>query len=177
MSERSIFEFLHNYSGKFPVLDSLAVFFASYLPYLLVLLTVFFIFRERNWRKRFYGSALIVLSTVLARGVISTIVHYFVGRERPFKVLGFTPLINGPMSTAFPSNHAIFFFALGTALFFLNRRWGVWFLVFAAIMGVARVFVGVHWPFDVLAGAIFGIASAFLARVLLPPREAIKQQG
>lgn len=76
---------------------------------------------------------------------------------------------------SFPSDHAAAGFAIATALVIVHRRWGVAALAVAAIMSYARVFVGVHYPGDVLAGALIGIALGWaLMRWGRPPIAAIQ---
>jgi undecaprenyl-diphosphatase len=48
------------------------------------------------------------------------------------------------------------------ALYFIDRKWFKYFLIFAILMGVARVFVGVHYPSDVFIGAIIGLGTGLL---------------
>ena len=77
-----------------------------------------------------------------------------------------------------PSGHATFFFALAFAIFYFlkydkrnaaaKRKWNWLFMGGAVIMGVARVFAGVHWPSDILAGAVIGFLSVFLIKKILP---------
>lgn len=57
--------------------------------------------------------------------------------------------------------------ALAASVWLRDRQWGNWLLAAAALVSIARVFVGVHWPADVRAGAAIGIASAFAVRELL----------
>jgi len=57
---------------------------------------------------------------------------------------------------SFPSKHASFVFALAAASFFIGRRFGLWMLLLALLTGVSRVYVGVHYPGDILGGFILG---------------------
>jgi len=65
---------------------------------------------------------------------------------------------------AFPSGHTVRAFVAATFLAFRLRdwRWAVPLLTYATVMGLSRMYVGAHWPSDVLAGATLGIAWAVL---------------
>jgi undecaprenyl-diphosphatase len=66
-------------------------------------------------------------------------------------------LIGRKTSNSFPSSHAMNMFAQATLFSLLYRRRAAWFFLFAAIIGFSRIYVGVHYPFDVLGGALFGM--------------------
>ncbi|WP_433466480.1 phosphatase PAP2 family protein [Spirillospora sp. CA-128828] len=61
---------------------------------------------------------------------------------------------------SFPSNHAVIAFAAATALWAVNRRLGAAVMVAAVLMAASRVWVGVHYPHDVGAGAFVGLVLA-----------------
>lgn len=69
---------------------------------------------------------------------------------------------------SFPSGHAATSFAIATSLTMSDRRWAVPSLAWAAAVSVSRVWHGVHYPSDVLAGAVVGAGSALVVYALLP---------
>lgn len=164
----SLFQIINNLAGKWWLLDWLGIFFANYLGYLLVFMAFCFLLKQKNWRQKIYFFSLATLSVILARGLITELIRFFYYRPRPFLVLKIQPLINHDLSGSFPSGHAAAFFALALAIFYLNKKWGWWFLGTAFLMGLARIFVGLHWPLDILTGILIGILSVFVVKKLLP---------
>jgi undecaprenyl-diphosphatase len=163
-----LFQLIYQFSRRNSLLDYLGVFLSQYLAYILVLGFLIFIFYKRDWRLRFFIFADGAIAVILARGIITELIRFFYHSPRPFDVLNFAPLI-GESGYSFPSGHAAWFFALAMIVYYFNRRLGIWYFVFAAIMGIARIFVGVHWPLDILGGAAVGLLSAFLVHKLLKP--------
>jgi undecaprenyl-diphosphatase len=60
-------------------------------------------------------------------------------------------------SQSFPSSHAMNMFAQAMLFSLFYRKRALWFFAFACIIGFSRIYVGVHYPFDVVGGAIGGI--------------------
>lgn len=156
----SIFNFIFGLSHRFWVFDYLAVFIAQYLGYLLIILALFFIFLIKKWQEKIYYFSLFALSLILSRGVITEIIKFSIKRQRPFAALDIQSLIKDS-GYAFPSGHATLFFALALSVFYMNRKWGFRFFAGAALISLARVYVGVHWPSDILVGALIGLVCAF----------------
>ena len=68
--------------------------------------------------------------------------------------------------SSFPSDHAIEWFLLATTLLFVSRRLGIFLYVYVSLtLCVARIYLGVHYPTDILAGALIGIAVESSSRV------------
>lgn len=148
-------------------LEGLGIFLAVYLPYFLVAGFIFLIFKEKNRLKRLFLLLEGMLAAILSRGILVETIRFFYHRSRPFEVLNILSLIGDNLSGSFPSGHAAFFFALALVVFSINRQWGVWYLTLATLNGLSRIFVGVHWPLDIIAGALIGLLSARLITLLL----------
>ncbi|MDO8466941.1 MAG: phosphatase PAP2 family protein [bacterium] len=163
----AIFNFLHGFANQSALMDGLIVFFGKYLAYLLILLVVGLLWWEKSWRHRFYKFSLLALAVIISRGIIAEVIQFLFFRARPFVELNLVPVFNHGNVASFPSGHASVFFALAFAVFLFDKKKGSLFLLGAFLIGVARVVAGVHWPLDILAGALIGILSALLVNLAL----------
>jgi undecaprenyl-diphosphatase len=70
--------------------------------------------------------------------------------------------------SSFPSDHAVLFFALSTGLLFISKRAGIFALAYTtAFIAFPRIYLGLHYPTDILAGAIIGVMISLLCNVYL----------
>ncbi len=92
-----------------------------------------------------------------------------VGRIRPYDAIpGLIPLIGRPWDYSFPSGHTASSFAAAWVLYRrLPKRFGIPGLVLAGLIGISRLYLGVHYPTDVLFGAVSGIGCGCIACVLV----------
>ena len=145
-----------------PVLDEMMQFVSSLgnkgiiwigIGILLLLLGV----KNKNRRN---GGLLVLLSLAVNFLACNVILKPLVDRTRPYYVLDYTPLIPPVGDPSFPSGHTSASFAAATAIYAINRKWGLAAYLLAAVMGFSRLYLGVHFPTDVLAGALVGTAAA-----------------
>lgn len=156
-----IFHSINGFVGKNVCLDGLAIFFAENFQYFVVLLLVLFL--AVNYRKYLKMIISAILAAIFSRFIIAEIIRFIFPRSRPFVDNNVNLLVShNPSESSFPSGHASFFFALAAVVYFYNKKLGVAFFVFAFLISISRVFVGIHWPSDILAGAIVGIFSGWL---------------
>ena len=89
-----------------------------------------------------------------------------VGRTRPYDAVeGLTVLIDKLKSFSFPSGHTACSFAAAYAYYrcLQQKKWGIPALLLAGLIGFSRLYVGVHYPTDVIGGAIIGMFAAWIA--------------
>ena len=113
------------------------------------------------------GSAAVALAA--NRAIASLIWH----RDRPYQ----DHVISHPWSNShdasFPSDHASASFAIAFAVLLFDPLAGALFLLLAAIIAIGRLFIGAHYPGDVGAGLLVGLASALVVSQLLRPLVAL----
>jgi undecaprenyl-diphosphatase len=166
--DKIIFQAINGLAHQWWFLDWLGVFLANYLSYFLILIAVFVLIKEKKWRQRIYFFCLALLSVILARGIIVETIRFFYYKPRPFSALQIQPLIDHNITSSFPSGHAAAYFALALAIFYFDKKWGGWALSMGVLMGAGRIFTGLHWPLDILAGALIGLVTVFLLKRFFP---------
>jgi undecaprenyl-diphosphatase len=167
----ALFNAIHRFWGTSRVLDALGTFLANTLTYLMVAgMAIFILLAAHSNRERIFLFAEMLLAYLISRWLLTANIALLVKRARPFETLGFTPpffpITNGSM----PSGHTSALFSIAFVMFTVDPRWGAVYLVLSLLVGLGRVFVGVHWPSDILVGILVGLASGFLVYKLLSPQ-------
>lgn len=129
------------------------------------------------WRARRVGAAasltaLTVPFVVALAYAVDAALKLLVHEDRPCRSLRVTTLeaCPGPGDWSFPSNHAAIAAAAAVALLFVSRRLGAVAVVAAFAMALSRVWVGAHYPHDVVAGAVVGTLAVLVAMSALRGR-------
>ncbi len=159
-----------------PWVSWFAIFCAQYLIYVLGVVFLIALARERNRKKQIYLLLFGVAGEVLARGFIAEALYFIYNRARPFVELSVTTLVHHAPTASFPSGHATFSFFLAFALFLYNKKWGWAGMVMALLIAWGRVAVGVHWPSDVIGGALIA-GLVFWGMVKFFPMEREKEES
>jgi len=138
----------------------LITFLASFLIWFMFLgLLILWVIDGRIKREQVLHA---LFAAVVAWGIAQVIKAVF-PTLRPFELNGLTPLTLLPSSDgAFPSGHTAAAFALATTIWLHDKKMGSVFVVAALTVGVARVWGNVHYPIDILGGAVLGAITAFL---------------
>ena len=175
-ADEQVFLWINGLVGRFAPLDRVVEWIASdYLmpvSLALTLIGMWFMGRDRLERQRHQIGVFAALTAMGLSSLAVFIVNVFYFRDRPFVDHDVALLFYQPTDSSFPSNVVAATFGIGAAVWVVNRRLGTAVLVGAAVLGVSRVYAGVHYPLDVLAGAAIGIVVAFLTlglRELLMP--------
>lgn len=90
-----------------------------------------------------------------------TWIYAVFNRPRPFEVFGPSVVHHFyfPHDPSFPSNMAAAAFGLALAVWLMNRRVGTWLLVMASLVCLSRIYVGIHYPSDILGGFLVAVVA------------------
>ncbi len=144
-----------------PVFDGVLPFFSNnrYFVPAVIVLAVGLLWKGGARGRVFFVATAVILA--LGDGLVINMLKHAVGRPRPFLSLEDVRLLVGRGdSGSMPSSHAATWFAATLIAFVFYRRSWRFMLPIAATVGWSRIYVGVHYPSDVVAGAILGAGYA-----------------
>ncbi|MBO5454413.1 MAG: phosphatase PAP2 family protein [Clostridia bacterium] len=105
----------------------------------------------------------LTIGIIIGNGILKPLI----ARTRPFYVLGIEPVVKAPQDFSFPSGHTQAAFAFATSVFVSHKKQGIFCLVLATIVGFSRLYLLVHYPTDIVFGAILGISWGMLAESII----------
>lgn len=128
-------------------------------------------------RTRRCGAA-VLLSLAVGFLVGNCLLKNVIGRSRPCWIdPSVVLLIASPDDYSFPSGHTLASFESAVSILLCYRRWGIAALVLACLISFSRLYLFVHFPTDVLAGAVLGTGIAVLVHYLLDKRTGPGKDG
>lgn len=156
------FSAINQFAGHFPVIDSIAILASEYMPYIFLLPVIYLLVSSKdNYRKyALFAGYSVVLGLIL--NFVITLIYY---HPRPFmEGIGYT-LVKHQPETSFPSDHTTLMLSAALMLIFFpsTRIIGCILTLLGLIGGIARVYCGLHFPFDI-AGSLF---VAFIAAIVV----------
>ncbi|MEH7301103.1 undecaprenyl-diphosphatase [Neobacillus drentensis] len=149
-----LFQAINQLAGKHPIMDGLMVFTTHYalIVYAIVLLLMWFFGKEQHKYSVVYAAI---------TGGLGLFINFILGHiyyePRPFETHKVHLLLQHAKDTSFPSDHSTGAFSLALAVLLRQRKIGLGMLLFAMLTGISRIYVGHHYPFDVLGSMVVGL--------------------
>ncbi|MCD9022782.1 undecaprenyl-diphosphatase [Cohnella silvisoli] len=156
----SIFQFLNNLAEHYDWIDDLMEIFAQDIVWIMlaVLVWLWFTGKEANQKLVFFS----FLSASVALLIASLIISPEVNHARPFVEHQVHQLIPHAADASFPSDHATLAFSIAFSLLWVKRKLGVVMLGLAVLTGIARVYVGVHYPGDIVGAMALSLSTSLI---------------
>lgn len=156
MDNINLFFQIYHLSRQNPLLDQVMIFGAQYLIYLaLFLMFVLVPLGKTKERKAF----LLALFSLFLALILAKIIRIFYFEPRPFITYQISPLIPHQSDASFPSTHTMVISSIALAFIYYKSRFAPLFLIFLIWLGLGRIFVGVHYPLDILGGFLISLVS------------------
>ncbi|MFA5128766.1 MAG: phosphatase PAP2 family protein [Patescibacteria group bacterium] len=156
-----LFQLINNLAGRWWPLDFFGIFCAEYLIFAMAFVIIAWTIFNKNNRR---ADTIIILEIILAAFfsyLIKIIINLIYFRPRPFSVHDVNLLIGKISDGSFPSAHTFLSFVMAFGIYFYNRKLGAVLIILAAFVSVSRVYVGVHYPLDILGGIILAGLAAY----------------
>ena len=137
---------------------------------LLTIFTALLYFVETGWlvvsREYKLVAGLVIVPFVFF--VLITIVRKKINAKRPYELYGFKPVIKkDTKGLSFPSRHVFSIFVIGGSIWVINKILGTIILIMGVLLAIIRVICGVHFPKDVIAGAVIGFVCSMAMFIFL----------
>ncbi|SDY76584.1 undecaprenyl-diphosphatase [Bacillus sp. 166amftsu] len=167
------FRAINDLGKQYLSLNSTMVFLAEYMVYFLGLIIMAYWFTQSRKNKMMIIQAMVAFVTAEIIGKLAGKFHL---NYQPFAVLpDVNKLVDHAVDNSFPSDHTILFFSICFSFWLVRKKTGSLLLTLAFCVAISRIWVGVHYPFDVVTGALIGIISALFSYWLTPKITFIKQ--
>ncbi|MBN3555833.1 undecaprenyl-diphosphatase [Fictibacillus nanhaiensis] len=164
------FMFINERVSTYPLIDHLMIFFAEYVQYAFVLLLIMLWWRNKKNDRVIVFQALFAFSLSYS---VNRLIELFIYRERPFITHDIVQLVEHTANSSFPSDHASSAISIAVTLILVTIRFRYLWCMIAILITFSRIWVGVHYPLDVIAGALNGILIALVTHFLLIKQKTI----
>jgi undecaprenyl-diphosphatase len=155
----AVFYFFNHFAGHYDWFDDSFELFAQGIVWLMlaVMAYLWLTGKERNQKLVFYSFLTASVALILGIFMISPIVNH----SRPFVDHQIIQLVPHVPDASFPSDHATLAFSLAFSILYVNRKLGIVMLGLAILTGISRVYVGVHYPGDILGAAALSFVISY----------------
>ncbi|MBT2656043.1 undecaprenyl-diphosphatase [Bacillus sp. ISL-18] len=158
-----LFKDINQAAGHHPILDGLMVFVTqnALIIYAVVLLLMWFFGKDK-----YKNTVVLAAITGIIALFINVVIGHIYFEPRPFVSHKVNLLISHSSDASFPSDHGTGAFSLALAVLYRHRKLGIGMVLFAVLTGISRVYVGHHYPFDIIGSLVVAaIVSIFIYKI------------
>lgn len=166
-----MFTGLHSYSAQWSWLGTVSVFFSFFVMYgiiiLVALLPFLFFLKETQIKRKLYFLRiwLLYVGVLSSTYLIGVVLKFLTAVPRPYEAIAtLEPLMHAGVGNSFPSLHSAIAVAIASVTAVWSRRLSLLLWVIAVFIMCSRIIVGVHYPLDVVCGALLGWAVALVGK-------------
>ncbi|MBT2691600.1 undecaprenyl-diphosphatase [Bacillus sp. ISL-55] len=156
-----LFQQINKLSGRISPVDNLMIFISNQSRYVYAFILLVLLLKNRRNNR----IALETGSSVLLGLVVQFFIKLFYNKPRPFVKRRVGILIPSKTDSSFPSKHTILAFAASTTILMFHRKLGTIMMLMSALTGFSRIWVGHHYPSDIIGSALLGSLTSFVTRI------------
>ncbi len=136
--------------------------------WIIPLVLVWLLMMIKGGKRGRIAGVILLVSIIITDVFAAQVIKPLIGRLRPSRAIPelINLLVDRGGKFGFVSNHAANMFALATVMGYFYDRWRIWLFILASTVAFSRVYVGVHYPGDVICGALYGYAVAWIILTL-----------
>lgn len=176
-ADKAVFFWIYNMSGHVPFIDGFMKLVTNdiFMPMttFLMLIAVWFAGREAKARAMNQHAVFCALLSMGISNVVVKVCNILYNRPRPYDVFHIQPLFHPSDDPSFPSNMAAVFFAVAMGMWIYNRKLGWWLLIPAVLVSFSRIYVGIHYPLDIIGAFFTAMVSTGIAFLVLKIAEPL----
>jgi undecaprenyl-diphosphatase len=169
----NLFRLINDLGKQHTFFNPVFIFIAEYMVVFLTLAVLTF------WFSRVYKNRIMVICgsiTFVIAEIFGKIAGKIHSNHQPFAELSnVNQLIEKAVDNSFPSDHTILFFSFCVTFCMIRGARGYFWIVLALLVGISRIWVGVHYPADILVGAMISIGTALIVFRIIPKLSIIQR--
>lgn len=166
-----LFLLINGYGGHVPLIGRLSVFFSLWISYgllvVVVIVPLIFFFKEQHVRQKlhYFHMWLMYVGVGATTLFVVSMLKVITNIARPYEAIQtIHPLLMSGLHNSFPSLHSALAVAIASVSALWFRKLSEVLYVFALLIMTSRIFVGAHYPLDVVVGAVIGWVIAYLGK-------------
>lgn len=160
-------EFLRSLSGlRCGFMDAFMKFFSFICDYgwFLISVVLILLINKKTRRIGIEAAVTLIFTALITNVIIKGLVH----RVRPYEAYDFIEVLTRkPFDSSFPSGHTSNSFAVAVAVFIHNKKIGIPLIILSTGIAFSRLYNGVHYPTDVLAGIVIGVTVPIVVHIIM----------
>ncbi|MGG2015140.1 undecaprenyl-diphosphatase [Bacillus sp. S10(2024)] len=160
----TIFHWINNLAGSFALLDKVMIFITNSAPYVAIILMLSLWFsngqKETAIRKQY--TVLYTTLSVCTALLLNVLIHALYYHPRPFVTYHVHKLVPHATDSSFVSDHAVLVFSIAFTMILRGEVWKNIAVLWAILVGISRIYVGVHYPADIIGGAVLSFVTSAL---------------
>ncbi|MGH0599390.1 undecaprenyl-diphosphatase [Bacillus mycoides] len=170
----TVFQWVNNFAGSSKLLDTLMIAITNSVPYVAILFMLILWFnngKKENAIRKQYTVLYTTLSVSIAL-LVNVLIHAVYYHPRPFITHHVNQLVPHAADSSFVSDHSVLVFSIAFVFILRGEKLKYIALIWAILVGVSRMYVGVHYPLDILGAAFLTFITSGLvmqsARIFEP---------